>query len=110
MRDNGAVALEAQKQECLSAIADIKNGGSYHADCTAHSAMSRGLIALLRCKVAEVEIRQDEQANERAGQSRVRAVLWQFGLRSMAVCLGLGIGLAFGQAPALARWLSKLLQ
>lgn len=55
--DSAAVALESQKQEIASAIADIKANGAV-AGCAAHGSIARGLIALLRCRAAEIDSSQ----------------------------------------------------
>ena len=53
-RRNGATAMDALKHECESAIEDIKSDKAIPA-CKAHAAICRGIIALLRCKVADFD-------------------------------------------------------
>ena len=54
---NGVIALNAITAECRSAIEDIKTDKGATA-CKAHDAVCRGIIALLRCKVAELHYAQ----------------------------------------------------
>ena len=61
---NGNDALEANKEECLSAIEDIRKSPAQKA-CEAHGAIARGMITLLRVKVAEIERMQIIQCSWR---------------------------------------------
>ena len=61
-RRNGIVAMESQSAECTAAISDIK-ASKPAGSCEAHASICRGLIALLRCKVAEIEYARDMEKN-----------------------------------------------
>ena len=91
MNGNGSVALETQKEECKSAIIDIKDAAQRMKDAVPGSecpvpafpkavasfneAMARGQIALLRSRVAEIELTQHDMEDARTMQVQVRATL-----------------------------------
>jgi len=88
---NGRVALKAQKAECESAISDIK-AVSPKPDCVGFEPISRGMIALLRCKVAEIGVASDGisarwkivQAFKQACAERAAMLLFIAGLLILA--------------------------
>lgn len=61
---NGSTALAAMEAECLSAIVDIKASSS-PLECEAHLSIARGLIALLRCQVAQCEADRQSMQDDR---------------------------------------------
>jgi len=63
---HGRIALQTQKAEVEAAIADIKSV-SPKPDCIGFEPICRGMIALLRCKAAEI----DESANEANSRSKI---------------------------------------
>ena len=57
---NGMVALQAQKQECEAAIAGIRDTAP-EAVCPAHNALAGGVVALLRTKIAEIDVHCEQR-------------------------------------------------
>ena len=79
MGTNGRrIALETQRQECLAAVDDIRS--AVEPECSAFPAISRGLVALLRVRVAEIELLQQADA----GSDETRRTLAVGVLRDVA--------------------------
>ena len=115
---NGRVALQTQKEECKSAITDIRaasiamKDAMPGAECPAPAfprsmitfgeAMARGQIALLRSRVAEIELAEQEMEEARTiiveRKKEVRAVVMTAKKKAVLVLvvlaiLGIGAGL-----------------
>ena len=104
MANNGNIALEVQKTECEAAITDIKNAAS-PPECKAFESVARGLVALLRCRVADIHIEQEKNSQSRA----IRGAFWQTVTQKATSIAVILITLGFFFIAVQAKSLVKLL-
>lgn len=88
MGGNNEVASLALKRECEAAIKEIRDSDPPK-DCPAHGAVSRGLIALLRCKVAELEVARSRAHEDRQVKRELYFLAAKIGLIVGLIAAGL---------------------
>jgi len=103
---NGRVALQTQKAECEAAITDIK-AVSPKPDCAGFEPISRGMIALLRCKSAEIDVINEAETSRGKIFQSFKQALAERAARLLFVG-GLVILAAIWQADKLIRILEAL--